>query len=85
MLSCCDGSCICMQMQEKYMEQYDELYGEDMHIIKMPLLKEEVRGVDRLQEFSNLLAKPYEVPAPPAYDPYAKLAELEAELAKLKA
>eukprot|EP00177_Eucheuma_denticulatum_P008843 GFKZ01016054.1.p1 GENE.GFKZ01016054.1~~GFKZ01016054.1.p1 ORF type:complete len:692 (+),score=114.41 GFKZ01016054.1:38-2077(+) len=44
-----------MNMQTKYMEQIAELYGEDFHITAMPLLSGEVRGKDRLKEYSELL------------------------------
>lgn len=42
-------------MQTKYLEQIAELYGEDFHITPMPLLSGEVRGKDRLKEYSDLL------------------------------
>lgn len=42
-------------MQTKYMEQIAELYGEDFHITAMPLLSGEVRGKERLKEYSDLL------------------------------
>lgn len=43
-----------LAMQKKYMEQIVELYGEDFHITAMPLLSGEVRGKERLSEYSNL-------------------------------
>jgi Anion-transporting ATPase len=73
-----------VQMQNKYLEQYDELYGEDMHLLKMPLLEEEVRGVERLQIFSQWLLTPYEGPGGPAMDPFTRIAELEQQVADLK-
>lgn len=45
-------------MQQRYLEQFHELY-EDFHIVKMPLLEDEVRGVDALRAFSANLLSPY--------------------------
>lgn len=82
------------QMQEKYLEQYDELYGEDMHVLRMPLLCEEVRGVGALGHFSERLIDPdYVMPGQPTDDGAScsseeltkRVAELEAEVAAWKA
>jgi len=45
-------------MQQKYIDQIEELY-EDFHVVKMPLLKEEVRGTDALASFSQYLVTPF--------------------------
>eukprot|EP00055_Hartaetosiga_balthica_P005453 m.16009 g.16009 ORF g.16009 m.16009 type:complete len:338 (-) comp4557_c0_seq1:1570-2583(-) len=41
-------------IQQKYLTQVDELY-DDFHVIKLPLQAHEVRGVEELVEFSQLL------------------------------
>jgi anion-transporting ArsA/GET3 family ATPase len=75
---------VCMQMQNKYLEQYDDLYGEDLHIVKVPLLRQEVRGVESLSALSEMLLTPYKQEGGPAKDPFARIAELEKEVAELK-
>ena len=50
------------RMQRKYLDQYEELYAEDFHVVKMPLLVDEVRGKEKLESFSELLVKPYVPP-----------------------
>ena len=46
-------------MQKKYLEQIDELY-EDFHVVKLPLLKHEIRSPKELEAFSQLLTEPYD-------------------------
>lgn len=63
-----------VKMQQKYLDQYFDLY-EDFHIVKMPLLYEEVRGVEGLRYFGKNLVQAY-VPPPPR--------DVEAEIEALK-
>ena len=46
-------------MQQKYMAQIEDLYGDDFHVVKTPLLNEEVRGGAKLDAFGAFLRKPY--------------------------
>ncbi len=46
-------------MQQKYLKEAHELYDEFFHIIQLPLLTEEVRGPQKLQQFSKMLVEPF--------------------------
>jgi len=56
------GSCeLCnarSDIQKKYYSQIEDLY-DDFHVIKLPLLPREVRGVEHINNFSQWLLKPY--------------------------
>lgn len=41
-------------MQQKYLLEAYDLYGSDFHIVKLPLKTEEVRGADKIKEFSKV-------------------------------
>jgi len=47
------------QMQQKYISKAAILY-EDFHVLKVPLLPKEVRGVEDLKAFAQHLITPYE-------------------------
>jgi arsenite-transporting ATPase len=56
----CESCKMCksrMAMQKKYLDQIKELF-EDFHISLVPLQESEVRGVNDLSNFSELLIKP---------------------------
>jgi arsenite/tail-anchored protein-transporting ATPase len=50
-------------MQQKYLNEAHELYDEFFHIVRLPLLTEEVRGPTKLEAFSQMLVKPYVPPS----------------------
>lgn len=46
------------KMQTKYLNEMNELY-EDFHLVKVPLVNTEVRGLEKLKKFSKFLVDPY--------------------------
>ena len=40
------------RMQQRYLSQFEDLYGDDFHLVTLPLLEEEVRGVQQIRDFS---------------------------------
>ncbi|KVH91162.1 Anion-transporting ATPase-like domain-containing protein [Cynara cardunculus var. scolymus] len=48
-----------MKMQQKYLDQFYMLY-DDFYITKLPLLPQEVCGVEALKAFSHHFLKPYQ-------------------------
>ena len=57
----CEQCQVRRKMQQKYLDQYHDLY-DDFHIVELPLLTTEVRGVERLKEFSEMHVTPYKKP-----------------------
>jgi len=55
----CEHCKVRQKMQQKYLAEAHELYDEFFHIIQLPLLTEEVRGPQKLKDFSKMLVAPY--------------------------
>ena len=55
----CEHCRVRHNMQQKYLNEAHELYDDFFHIIQLPLLTEEVRGPQKLKEFSRMLVEPY--------------------------
>ncbi|EIW67899.1 ATPase GET3 [Tremella mesenterica] len=58
----CEQCSVRHKMQQKYLGEAFDLYEDGFHIIQLPLLTEEVRGVDKIREFSKMLITPYQPP-----------------------
>mmetsp|Transcript_18860 Transcript_18860/g.32694 ORF Transcript_18860/g.32694 Transcript_18860/m.32694 type:complete len:712 (+) Transcript_18860:71-2206(+) len=69
LLQLCDAR---LSIQQKYVSQLLELYGEDFHITQMPILDDEIRGAEKLRLFSSMLLRGgrLEEPEPLAETPF---------------
>ncbi|CAG9479883.1 unnamed protein product [Plasmodium vivax] len=50
------------KLQSKYLTQIKNLYGNDFHIVCMPQLKSEIRGLQNISNFSEMLLESKEIP-----------------------
>jgi arsenite-transporting ATPase len=57
--------CARHNMQKKYLDQIVEMYEEEFHIILMPQQEEEIRGIEKLKKFSQMLLEPKKMPTVP--------------------
>ncbi len=78
-------------LRQRYLSQFHDLY-EDFHVLELPLLADEIRGVDALRDFSSMLMMSEEErrahvrqAEPDAPDAAAELAQLREENASLRA
>jgi len=55
----CEHCRVRHSMQQKYLREAHELYDEFFHIVQLPLLTEEVRGPQKLKEFSKMLIEQF--------------------------
>jgi len=59
--STCEQCTARRKMQKEYLEQIEELYDE-FNVVKCPLLTEEVRGLQKLEKFSQMLITAFDPP-----------------------